>query len=280
MRTSRPARPALGAALSVLALALFSPDSTAWARKESTTSWTAGAHHRAHPSAASGRIIKVSLANRVIYVMEGSRPLLVAPTCSGKPGHATPVGEFHVTGKAKRRRSGKYGFWVKEGQAVEGTKTGGPPDKKAGWKYVGYPMPFWIGFRPGYGFHEGYLWSIPRTHGCLHLNGRDAERLYELAPCGTRISIAKTQPEDQTLGKDVHHPEDEKAPDPPFSFFLSDKSFTIPWENVLKSESAKPAQNLGAGEADATTRKGQAPDKSQENGSARPAAPPSRAPAA
>lgn len=207
-------------------------------------------------------------------MLEGGQPLLVAPICSGMPGHATPTGDFHVRGKAKRRRSGRYGFWVKDGRAVEGTRVGGPPDRKPGWRYVGYPMPFWIGFLPGYGFHEGFLWSVPRTHGCLHLTGRDAERLYELIGPGTPVSIAKTQPEDQTLGKNVRHPEDEKAPDPPASFFLSDESFTTPWEDILRP-GREPARGLGAKAPAATTRKEQEPDRSRGNGTGAPAPRPS-----
>ncbi|MDD4933560.1 MAG: L,D-transpeptidase [Methylacidiphilaceae bacterium] len=267
--------PAIGAILTLLSLAFFCAGSSAWAREKSRSSWTAGAHHRARPSAPPQRIVKVSLSGRTLYVMEGDRSLLVAPTCSGKPGHLTPTGVFRVTGKAKRRRSGKYGFWVKDGQAVEGTKAAGPPGRAPGWKFVGYPMPFWVGFSPGYGFHEGYLWSTPRTHGCLHLTGRDAERFFALIDRGTRISIRQTQPEDQTLGKEVHHPEDEKEADPPSCFFLSDQSFTTPWEDVRKSQTGKPSQTLGAGEPNATTRKEPEQGKNQGNGTAGPAPRPS-----
>ncbi|WP_196799635.1 L,D-transpeptidase [Verrucomicrobium sp. 3C] len=261
--------------LSLLSLAFFFAGSSAWAREKGRASWTAGVHHRAPPSRTAQRIVKVSLSSRTVYVMEGDRSLLVAPTCSGKLGHLTPTGVFRVTGKAKRRRSGKYGFWVKDGQAVEGTKSAGPPSRAPGWKFVGYPMPFWVGFSPGYGFHEGYLWSTPRTHGCLHLTGRDAERFFALIDRGTLISIRQTQPEDQSLGKGVPHPMDEAAPDPPSSFFLSDESFTTPWEDARKPESAKPSPNLGREEPNATTRKEPERGKNQENGTAAPAARPS-----
>ncbi|VVM04447.1 hypothetical protein MAMC_00062 [Methylacidimicrobium cyclopophantes] len=273
MRTFRHPSSTLAAALSLFALAL----SVAYAsapRKQHPASWTGGAHHRVRPSSPK-RIVKVSLVSRVVYVLEGDRPLLVAPTCSGKPGHITPTGVFHVTGKAKRRRSGKYGFWVKNGQAVEGIKVAGPPDKTPGWKFVGYPMPFWVGFSPGYGFHEGFLWSTPKTHGCLHLTGRDAERFYELVERGTRISIRQTQPEDPTLGKEVHHPEDEKAPNPPSSFFLSNDSFTIPWEDVLKPGTSGAGKGIGAGEPSTTNHKEPGQDKSRESDNARLAARPS-----
>jgi lipoprotein-anchoring transpeptidase ErfK/SrfK len=275
MRIFQPPPPAITVALLLSALPHFFAGSSAWARGKREASWTSGAHHGVHPSAPSQRIVKVSLEGRAVYVMEGARPLLVMPTCSGRPGHLTPTGVFHVTGKATRRRSRQYGFWVKDGQAVEGTKAGGPPSRAPGWKFVGYPMPFWVGFSPGYGFHEGYLWSTPRTHGCLHLTGRDAERFFALIDRGTPISIRQTQPEDQSIGKEVAHPEDEKVPEPPSSFFLSDESFTTPWEEARKSQTAQPHQTLGAGEQKPTTRKEPAQGKSQGNGTAGPAARPS-----
>ncbi|MGD9895453.1 MAG: L,D-transpeptidase family protein [Candidatus Methylacidiphilaceae bacterium] len=270
MRTLRRPRSALAVALCLSALALFFAGSSAWARAKSPHSSKAGAHHRQGPRAARTLVVKVSLDGRAVYVMKGDRPLLVAPTCSGKPGHLTPTGAFHVTGKAKRRRSGRYGFWVKDGQAVEGTKAGGPPDKTTGWRFVGYPMPFWVGFSPGYGFHEGYLWSAPRTHGCLHLSGRDSQRFYELVSRGTLVSIRRTQPEDQTLGKAVHHPEDEKTREAPPSFFLSGDSFTIPWEDALKPAPTGAEQKIGVREPDATTHKEPEPGKSQGSGTAGP----------
>jgi len=31
----------------------------------------------------------------------------------------------------------------------------------------GYPMANWVEFAPVFGFHEGYVWPIPRSHGCI-----------------------------------------------------------------------------------------------------------------
>ena len=40
--------------------------------------------------------VKVSLNNRMCYVMEGNRALLVTPVAIGRPGKETPRGEFHL----------------------------------------------------------------------------------------------------------------------------------------------------------------------------------------
>ena len=94
-----------------------------------------------------------------------------------------------------------------------------------GWRYVGYPMPYWVGFSPGYGFHEGFVWPIPRTHGCLRLHKNDAGDFYSLVKIGTPINIANTQPEDATLGAKFVRPDDYKDPDPPKSLMISSKIF-------------------------------------------------------
>src|ERR1700749_1267392 len=65
------------------------------------------------PNNSSAVKVKVSLQNRMIYVMEGDRPLLVTPCTIGVPGKSTPTGGYRVTQKIKDKRSASYGFWVK-----------------------------------------------------------------------------------------------------------------------------------------------------------------------
>lgn len=176
--------------------------------------------HRPHDPGAVR--VKVSLKNQAVYVLEGDRPLLVAATCVGLPGKSTPTGSFHVTEKIATKRSGSYGFSV-SGNNVRPCEAG-----SATGRYVGYPMAFWVGFYPGYGFHQGYVWPIPRTHGCLRLHKTVAPKFYALVRDGTPISIAYTQPEDATLGKDLQRPTDYKDPDPPAAFMVSPAVFEAP----------------------------------------------------
>ena len=81
--------------------------------------------------------IKVSLQNRMVYVMEGSRPLLVTATAIGLPNKPTPRGRFHVTSKIADKRSGSYGFWVKGDTIVAGKSSQAPG---GGYRYIGFPM--------------------------------------------------------------------------------------------------------------------------------------------
>ena len=82
--------------------------------------------------------VKLSLSTQNVYVMEGDRLLMAAVTNVGKPGAATPTGDFTIYNKEKKRR-----------RASE-------PD-------AGYPMAYWQEFKSAYGFHEGFV-QIGRAH--------------------------------------------------------------------------------------------------------------------
>ena len=158
----------------------------------------------------------------MVYVMEGNRPLLVTPTTIGKAGAPTPTGSFHVSDKIRKKRSATYGFWVNGNDVRPGTSDHAPG---AGYHYVGYPMAYWVEFKPAYGFHQGPVWPIPHSHGCLRLHPQAAPKFFALVRIGTPVYIAQTQPEDQTVGKEAPRPRDYVDPDPPGPFMVSDAVF-------------------------------------------------------
>ena len=167
--------------------------------------------------------VKVSLSKQQVYVMEGDRPLLIAATCVGKEGAAkTPCGEFRAFNKIAQKRSGSYGFYINGGQIIE-AKAG-----QGSGTYVGYPMPYWVEFTTGYGFHEGFVWPVPRTHGCLRLHKNVAAKFFALVKEGTPINIAQSQPEDLTIGRNVPRPVDFNDPDRPANILCSGAAFTAP----------------------------------------------------
>jgi hypothetical protein len=173
--------------------------------------------------------VKVSLQNRAVYVMEGDRPLLVTATAIGKPDHPTPTGNFTVFNKIEKKRSGSYGFSVGGDGNIRPTTAG-----QATGRYIGFPMAYWVEFAPGYGFHEGSVWPIPRTHGCLRLHKNAAPKFFALTKIGTPVSIAQTQPEDATLGKNLKRPGDYADPDPASSILISDRAFSAPSGPLLE----------------------------------------------
>lgn len=165
--------------------------------------------------------VKVSLSKQNVYVMEGDKILMAAATCVGQPGHNTPTGNFHIYSKIPNKRSGAYGFRVQGGNVVPAEAGQSIPGS-----YVGYPMAFWCEFSPGYGFHQGYVWPAPRTHGCLRLHKLAAPRFFALVKIGTPVNIAYSQPEDSKIN--VPRPQDYRDPDPAASFLVSPRVFEAP----------------------------------------------------
>ena len=171
------------------------------------------------PKNPSKVVVKVSLSKQMVYVMEGNRPLLVTACCVGIPTHPTPKGNFFVTSKNRNKRSGEYGFDIRNNSIIPsevGHSIG---------HYVGYPMPYWVEFSPGYGFHQGWVWPVPKSHGCIRLHANDAGDFWDLTRVGTPIKIAETQPEDATLGAKTPRPQDYNDPDLPPALMTAQKYF-------------------------------------------------------
>jgi lipoprotein-anchoring transpeptidase ErfK/SrfK len=173
--------------------------------------------------------VKVSLQNQAVYVMEGDRALMVAATNVGLPAKPTPRGSFRVTNKIAKKRSGSYGFWVNGNTIIPGTS-----GVSKGGHYVGYPMAYWVEFSPAYGFHQGFVWPVPRTHGCLRLHQNVAPKFYALVKTGTPVFIADSLPEDQSIGKNLQRPTDYNDPDPPSALLTSDRAFSPPAGPLLQ----------------------------------------------
>jgi hypothetical protein len=188
--------------------------------------------------------VLVSLRAKMVYVMEGDRPLMVTPTSIGTPDHPTPTGHFRVTAKDPTKRSGEYGFWANGSDIRSGSSAASPGP---GFTYVGYPMANWVEFAPGFGFHEGYVWPIPRSHGCLRLHRNASVKFYKLVQIGTPVTIASSLPEDDTIGRNVEHPTDYKDPDPPAALMISPEYFTQPRDaDLIPVNGTQPAPQATA----------------------------------
>ncbi|KIE58004.1 hypothetical protein A946_10190 [Methylacidiphilum kamchatkense Kam1] len=167
-------------------------------------------------------VVKISLNNQALYIVKGGKIVLATHVCTGK-GDTTPTGHFKVLDKQQRKRSSSYGFWVKDGKYIPSDISGRPGE---GWKYVGYPMPYAVEFLPGYYIHQGYVWPVPRSHGCIRLEWKEAEKLYQLVDIGTPIVIARTQTEDKRIGRRLKQPKSYKKADPPPFLLVSEKAFS------------------------------------------------------
>jgi len=89
-------------------------------------------------------------------------------------------------------------------------------------------MAYWCAFAPAYGFHEGFVWSTPRTHGCVRMHREAAARLFALVRIGTPVHIGQFFPEDAKYAKDVVRIDQSRDPDPPRSLLMSSEWFKDP----------------------------------------------------
>jgi hypothetical protein len=189
-------------------------------------------HVRAYkPRDPSKVAVKVSLSKENVYVMEGDRCLMAAACSVGIPNKPTPRGHFNIYRKEEDKRSGSYGFRV-QGNRVVPAEAGA----NIAGRYVGYPMGFWCEFAPAYGFHQGFVHPVPRTHGCIRLKGEAAPKFYALARIGTPVYIAETQPEDATIGPTVKRVDDSRTPDPDPHISITSAAFEKPSGPLLEEE--------------------------------------------
>lgn len=170
--------------------------------------------------------VKVSTSTQNIYVLEGDRLLMAVQGCVGENGK-TPLGNHTIFNKIRNKRSGSFGF----------SRDGKGADIHKGQSVaVGYPMGFWCEFAPAYGFHEGFVWSIPRTHGCIRMHKEAAARFFALVKIGTPVNIATSQPEDRQYGHFVRKLDQRNDPDPAPSVLMSDRYFQDPPGQLLTEQ--------------------------------------------
>ncbi len=203
-----------------LALALFASCQTtpSGPRKK----FDSPAYRPKNPSAVR---VKVSTSNQAIYVMEGDRPLLVTACTVGAPSTPTPAGNFTIYSKQKYRRKYTAGYLVND--STGSVRAGGPGDRRGGERYVGYPMGYWCEFKPAYGLHAGWVWPMPKSHGCIRIHFNVAPSFFALVREGTPISIARSHPEDATLGKNLPRPQDFNDDEFPTNILLTEKMFNL-----------------------------------------------------
>ncbi len=175
------------------------------------------------PSNPSAVRVKVSLRKQMIYVMEGSKPLLVTPCTVGAPGSATPQGNSTIILKNQYKRANSHG-WAYNGKDARKAIIDSRP---TGWSFKGTPMPYWCEFKPNYGFHTGWVKHYPSSHGCIRLHENIAPKFFCLVKVGTPVNIASSQPEDAALGQDVRlAPDAGPLPDYHSSMYLGNGYFS------------------------------------------------------
>lgn len=117
----------------------------------------------AQPGSEADRMrIEIDLAAQTAQLFVDGVGAEPVPISSGRKGYATPQGDFVVSHKHRHWRSTIYHV----------------------------PMPFYLRLScRAFGLHAGHLPGYPASHGCIRLNKKDAEALFERVPVGTLVVI-------------------------------------------------------------------------------------------
>ncbi|MGH8100747.1 MAG: L,D-transpeptidase family protein [Chthoniobacterales bacterium] len=143
------------------------------------------------PEKHAGRpSIVVNLRAQEAYLYRGKNRTASSRISSGREGHRTPIGSFHVIRKDVDHRSSLYGDYVDaSGRIVKANVDVRHHRKPPYSHFVGASMPYFLEFSPGYGLHQGYLPGVPASHGCIRMSYWKARQFYNAAHIGTPVIV-------------------------------------------------------------------------------------------
>jgi hypothetical protein len=123
-------------------------------------------------SASASKRIVVNLSQQRACAYDGASTAFCGNISTGKPGHRTPTGRFHVMEKDVDHVSSKY------------------PAPNGGAK-----MHYMLRVTgSGIAMHLGYVPNYPASHGCIRMQNGFAQRMYNWAHVGVPISIIGSPP--------------------------------------------------------------------------------------
>ena len=143
------------------------------------------------PQTHSGRAsVVVSLRAQEAYLYRSGHLVATSRISSGREGHRTPLGHFHITRKDLDHRSSLYGAYVDDSNHIIKADVDTRRDSKPRHgHFVGAPMPYFMEFAPGYGLHQGYLPGEPASHGCIRMPYWKARQFWDAVKVGTPITV-------------------------------------------------------------------------------------------
>ena len=130
------------------------------------------------------KFIKIDLSNQKLYAYSGDKLFYSCKISSGKRGHFTPNGTFHVILKDKYHKSSAY------------------PKRKNGVN-GGASMRNTLKFtKLGHAIHAGKVRNFPASHGCVRVSYFASKKLFSWADIGTAVKVVgvtKNNSEDYKL---------------------------------------------------------------------------------
>jgi hypothetical protein len=140
-------------------------------------------------SALAQYSIELDLTEQKAYLLQEGRAIMESPVSTGRPGHLTPAGSYHVTNKDLNHVSSIYGRIVdRSGRTVVADADVDMPTP-AGTRFSNAPMHYFMQFAPGIGLHAGYLPGYPASHGCVRMPEQNAIAFFRAVSVGTPVTV-------------------------------------------------------------------------------------------
>ena len=133
-------------------------------------------------------VVDTGLQKASYYI--GDHLVGTSTVSSGKAGHGTPRGTFHVLAKDADHKSSTYGSIVDSaGNTLVAEYTQGQPIP-AGGHYKGAEMTNALQLTTGgVWMHEGIVTSAPESHGCIRLPKKMAKIFFDNTSVGDTVII-------------------------------------------------------------------------------------------
>jgi hypothetical protein len=133
--------------------------------------------------------VQLDLTEQKAYLLYNDRAIMESQISSGRPGHLTPAGTFHITNRDLNHVSSIYGRIVdRRGRTVVADADVDMPTP-ASTKFVNAPMRYFMQFASGIGMHAGYLPGYPASHGCVRMPEQNAIAFYRAVSVGTPVIV-------------------------------------------------------------------------------------------
>ena len=135
--------------------------------------------------------VVVSLARQRVYLMLNNEIVIDSPISSGRRGHTTPSGKFHILEKELNHFSNIYGNFIDHtGRVVRSRGERADRQRAKRHAFRGAPMRFFMRLTDGgVGMHIGILPGYAASHGCVRLPADMAPLIYARVRVGTPVLV-------------------------------------------------------------------------------------------
>ena len=141
-------------------------------------------------AARGGSRIVVSLQDQRAYFFKGAELVGESRVSTGRAGFETPTGRFRVIEKDAAHVSNLYGSFVDaDGKVVRSSVDVSEDTPPEGASFEGSPMPWFLRFNQGFGFHAGQVPRRRASHGCVRLPRLMARHFFDNSPVGTPVLV-------------------------------------------------------------------------------------------